>query len=80
MAETSTILSRPEIEALTGFKMPTKQLNVLHRRGFSRAYISRSGLMLERTHYEAVTRGVFGGASAKERPKANLEWMTKGRR
>jgi hypothetical protein len=37
--------------------VPTKQLNVLHARGFVRAYIGRHGVILERAHYEAVSRG-----------------------
>lgn len=54
----SIVMSVEELRALTGYKAATKQLNVLHRRGFLRAYIDRNGhVVLERTHYEAVTRG-----------------------
>ena len=52
------ILSDAEIEALTGYTNATKQLNVLHDRGFLRAFINRLGnVVLERSHYEAVSRG-----------------------
>lgn len=70
------ILSDAELEAITGYEQATKQLNILHDRGFVRAWINRDGkVVLERSHYEAVTRGEFGprpaapGAPAKS---ANL--------
>lgn len=68
------ILSPAEIEALTGYRNTTKQLNVLHRRGFLRAYINRLGdLVLERAHYEAVSRGeLHQPGSAKV---ANLDFF-----
>ena len=51
-------LSAAEIAALTRYEQATKQLRVLHDRGFTRAFIGRDGaVVLERTHYEAVTRG-----------------------
>jgi hypothetical protein len=50
-------LSEQEIQALTGYERPTKQLAVLRSRGFVRAYIGRNGVVLERAHYEAVSRG-----------------------
>lgn len=54
----SVTLEKDEIEALTGYQVSTKQLDVLRRRGFHRAFINRKGLVvLERTHYEAVSRG-----------------------
>jgi hypothetical protein len=54
----SITLTRDEIEALTGYTNATKQLNVLHDRGFHRAFINRLGdVVLERAHYEAVSRG-----------------------
>lgn len=53
----SIILSEAEIQQLTDYKTSIKQLQVLHRRGFNRAFINRSGsVVLERSHYEAVTR------------------------
>lgn len=54
----SIVLQPGEIEALTGYRTATKQLNVLHARGFTRAFINRLGdVVLERAHYEAVSRG-----------------------
>lgn len=54
----SVTLEKDEIEALTGYQVSTKQLDVLRRRGFHRAFINRKGaVVLERTHYEAVSRG-----------------------
>jgi hypothetical protein len=50
-------LSEDELFAITSYKVSTMQLAVLHRRGFHRAFIGRQGVVLERSHYEAVTRG-----------------------
>lgn len=51
-------LTEAELEAITGYTQSCKQLNVLHTRGFARAYISRKGgVVLERVHYETVSRG-----------------------
>lgn len=71
------ILSEAEIHAITGYDRATKQLEVLHRRGFTRAFINRAGeVVLERTHYEAVTRGevVTAGQEPKRRG-ANLAFL-----
>lgn len=59
MSTTSELtLSDEELFELTAYKQATKQLNVLHHRGFTRAYINRDGrVILERSHYDAVTRG-----------------------
>jgi hypothetical protein len=65
-APASITLQPDELEQLTGFEQATKQLNVLHRRGFTRAFIGRHGLVLERAHYEAVCRGQIGTPVAKE--------------
>ncbi len=51
------VLSAEEIEAITQYKVPTMQLEVLRRRGFHRAYIGRKGIVLERGHYDAVVAG-----------------------
>lgn len=78
--DTSTITLTPaELEQLTGYKQATKQLNVLHSRGFHRAYISRNGLVLERAHYDAVCRGQQGtgqqGAAQHPPRTVNLSFM-----
>jgi hypothetical protein len=72
-SSSSLVLDKSELEALTGYKIATKQLAVLQRRGFTRAFINRLGdLVLERAHYEAVCRGeVFAGGGKV----ADLSWM-----
>lgn len=65
-------LSEDELQALTGYERATKQLAVLRDRGFVRAYIDRHGhVVLERAHYEAVSRGELH-APAKA---ANLSFL-----
>jgi hypothetical protein len=59
-------LQPDELEHLTGYEQATKQLDVLHKRGFTRAFIGRRGLVLERVHYEAVCRGQIDRPVAKE--------------
>jgi hypothetical protein len=62
-----------EIETLTGYRVATKQLQVLHRRGFLRAYINRAGtVVVERTHCEAITLGEVHNAAKKT---ANLSFL-----
>lgn len=59
---TATLTERELIE-ITGYSSPNQQLDVLHKRGFVRAFRSRKGnVILERPHYQAVCRGEFGGA------------------
>ena len=72
-AAPSLNLSEQElIEASGGYVRPAEQLRELHARGFSRAYIPKVGrkhVVLERAHYDAVTRGQFGPASANDAAK-----------
>lgn len=71
----SLVLQETEITELTGYQIATKQLQVLHRRGFFRAFISRAGkVVLERSHYEAVTRGEVSTAGTPKKA-ANLAFM-----
>ncbi|CAA2107749.1 hypothetical protein [Variovorax paradoxus] len=73
----SVVLDKDEIEALTGYQVSTKQLDVLRRRGFHRAFINRKGLVvLERTHYEAVSRGEVQAPSKAK--TANLSFLRTG--
>jgi hypothetical protein len=66
------VLSETEIVRLTDYENATKQLNVLHQRGFTRAWINRHGkVVLERAHYEAVSRGHMEPA----RKSANLTFL-----
>lgn len=57
MPTTQVVLQPDELLQLTGYEQATKQLEVLHKRGFTRAFIGRRGLVLERAHFEAVCRG-----------------------
>ena len=72
------ILNPNEIEAMTGFKIATRQLAVLRDRGFHRAFVNRAGtVVLERAHYDAVCRGQMG-QQAQTPKAANLSFL-KGR-
>ena len=54
----SVILTADELVALTTYTQPARQLRELHRQGFSRARIGRTGaVILERVHYLAVIKG-----------------------
>ena len=56
------ILNEKELRQITGYTTAARQLEVLHKRGFIRAYRSRDGrVVLERPHYLAVCRGEFLG-------------------
>ncbi|MDN8617806.1 hypothetical protein [Variovorax ginsengisoli] len=70
----SIVLTTDEIEALTGYKLATMQLERLRRDGFYRARMGRHGVVLERTHYEAVTRGQDAETPAP-RKVANLSHL-----
>lgn len=56
---TDSVLSRSEVERLTGYKRPGDQLRELRDRGFYRARRAKvSGeVILERPHYDAVAAG-----------------------
>jgi hypothetical protein len=55
-------LSEDELHALTGYRMPSKQLEELHRQGFvrTRRHPLSGRVVLERPHFEAVSRGTYG--------------------
>jgi len=58
MTTAPIVLTQSELVDITAYSVATKQLEVLHRRGFHRAYINRLGkVTLERSHYEAVSHG-----------------------
>ena len=84
--DTPTIILTPaELEQLTGYKQATKQLNVLHSRGFHRAFMARTGgVVLERAHYDAVCRGQQGtgqqGAAQQPPRTVNLSFMQQHKR
>lgn len=69
------IIPAAQIERMTGYVLPCKQIEALHARGFVRAYRNRRGVViLEKSHYDAVTRGQFG-AQATARPSVNLAFL-----
>jgi hypothetical protein len=71
------IIPAAQIERMTGYVLPCKQLDALHQRGFVRAYRNRRGVViLEKSHYDAVTRGQFG-AQATARPAVNVAFLRK---
>lgn len=52
------ILDADELERVTGYKTPKRQVKELHRQGFYRARIAVTGnVILERAHYDAVCAG-----------------------
>ena len=74
----SATLTERELIEITGYTSPNQQLDVLHKRGFVRAFRSRKGnVILERPHYQAVCRGEFGGADKMQQRGmgVNLSFM-----
>lgn len=67
----SPVLSAEEIVLLTRYSRPADQLRELHQRGYTRAYLRSGQVVLERPHFEAVSRGVYGviGEVARPRPR-----------
>jgi hypothetical protein len=75
MTPTLTLLDR-EIEAITGYRTPSRQLQTLHARGFARAYRDRAGrVVLEREHYNAVCRGDYASSGRADRPGVNVSFL-----
>jgi hypothetical protein len=65
----SAALTDAEIEALTGYLQPAAQLRDLQARGFHRAHRNLTGrVILERPHFEAVSRGSAATPSMAEPP------------
>lgn len=65
------VLTADELHQLTGYRQPTAQLAELKRQGFWRARRSvTGGVILERSHYEAVCRGEQGQPAPKVRQPA----------
>jgi hypothetical protein len=80
---TSLNLSPAEVEAASGgYVRPADQLKALHARGFVRAFRRGDGkgpVILERAHYDAVTRGQFGQQQAANDAGATREPMPPNR-
>lgn len=75
-ADTDLLIAEAAIEAMTGYATASKQLQVLHNRGFHRAFINRAGrVVLERSHYEAVTRGEAFAPTSGSTKAANLSFL-----
>ena len=73
------LLSAAEITSITGgYTRKGDQLRVLHERGFFRAAILRGHLVLERSHYEAVTRAQLGEPTTKPRPMLKSQRLKSG--
>jgi hypothetical protein len=69
----SIVLKPDELAELTDKKRPADQLRALHEMGFVRAFRSKQGrVILERTHFEAVTEGRYQSAANEQeaRPRA----------
>lgn len=62
-------LTPQELHALTGYAMPSRQLETLHQRGYTRAYRTPGGaVVLTRAHFEAVEAGRFAVQNANTHP------------
>jgi hypothetical protein len=73
------------IAATGGYVRAADQLRELHARGFTRAFRRNGGgpVILERAHYEAVTRGQFGApppANARDAAPAEQQEPAKPNR
>lgn len=67
--QTSPTFSHAELVDLTRYERASKQLAVLHLRGFHRAYIDHTNrVVLERAHYEAVCQGEVTSARPRVKP------------
>lgn len=75
---TPLVLSNVELQAITGYAMPCKQLAALHAAGYVRARRSRAGeIILERDHYHAVCCGEFERHQQKPRLSARLDFLSR---
>lgn len=72
----TTTLNEQELQQITGYTAPLRQLNVLHLRGFVRAYRARDGrVILERAHYLALCRGEFSSGRVDAPPSVNVAFL-----
>jgi len=76
---TGLVLDPEELKEITGgYVRQADQLRVLRERGFFRAAILRGTLVLERSHYEAVTRAAQLGDQPVKRPMLRSERLKAG--
>jgi hypothetical protein len=74
--QTLLILTAREIESLTGYAAPGKQLCALHAAGYVRARRGRHGeVILEKAHYHAVCRGEFSKDRGQPQPSVNIAFL-----
>lgn len=67
------------VEITGGYTRAADQLRVLHDRGFYRAALIRGRVLLERSHYDAVTRTLpEDAAGTARRPRRKSERMEAG--
>ena len=70
LSMSTLIFTTEEVQSLTGYKRPSKQLAALHSQGFSRARLGAAGnVQLERLHYAAVCAGTFAKTIKQHAPK-----------
>lgn len=71
----SLTLTESELQEVTGgYTRQADQLRVLRERGFFRAAILHGQLVLERSHYDAITRAQLGGGESS-RPRLKSQRM-----
>lgn len=72
----TTTLNEQELQQITGYSAPLRQLNVLHLRRFVRTYRARDGrVILERAHYLAVCCGEFSNSRIDIQPSVNVSFL-----
>ena len=67
-------LTPPELQELTGYKHPCKQLETLAKQGYT-AFIERGRVILARRHFEAVCAGLKPADQAPVRAKVDTSFM-----
>jgi hypothetical protein len=67
------LVTEGEIQTLTGYKRPSRQVDELRRRGFHRARRNHAGqVILERAHYDAVCTGQAHRGTTDNAPQLRL--------
>jgi len=63
---TDLTLSDAEINNLTRYRKPQRQVAELRKRGFAMATIVRGKVSLPRDHYLSVCQGIYGGQQSRK--------------
>jgi hypothetical protein len=68
---TSIVIGEPELQWLTGYKLPSCQLRELKKQGFFRARLNpvTGRVVLERAHYDAVCGGSRLASTSANEPQ-----------